>query len=74
MPIASQRVDEHVPAAMTSSVARQRRRKRTFAAIEEAVFSMGPPRDYIKSLVVERERSEALAVKEEGFGWRLIVS
>jgi hypothetical protein len=32
------------------------------------VFSMGPPQDYINSPVVERERGESSAVKEEEFG------
>jgi hypothetical protein len=48
--------------------------------IEEEVISMGPPRDYINSPVVnqksvierKREWSESSAVKEEGFGLRFI--
>jgi hypothetical protein len=55
--------------------------------IEEEVFSMfayihcwetdvfyGPPRVVNLKSVVDREWSESSAVKEEGFGWRLIVS
>jgi hypothetical protein len=50
--------------------------------IEKAVFSMDPPRDYVSIQVVnqksvaewEQEWGESLAVEEEGFGWRLIVS
>jgi hypothetical protein len=46
------------------------------------MFSLGPPRDCISSPVVnqksvvqwEREWSKSSADKEEGFGWRLIVS
>jgi hypothetical protein len=46
------------------------------------VFSMGPPRDYISSPVVnqkwviegEGEWSESSVAKEEGFGWRSLVS
>jgi hypothetical protein len=40
------------------------------------VFSMGQPRDYINSSVVETERkwSESSEVTEEGFGSRLNVS
>jgi hypothetical protein len=45
------------------------------------MFSLGPPRDYINSPIVnqksvverEGEWGESLAVKEEGFSWRLIV-
>jgi hypothetical protein len=82
LPIARQRVAEHIPAATNTTVVRQRRSKHAFAAIEETVFSMGPSRDYISSpavnekSVVEREGewNESSAVKEEGFGRRLIVS
>jgi hypothetical protein len=46
------------------------------------VFSMGPPRDYVSSPVVnqkpvierEREWRESSAAKEERFGWRFIMS
>jgi hypothetical protein len=83
MPIARQRVAKHIPAEANARnnrtfIARQRGGKRAFTTIEEAVFPMGPPRDYISSPVVnqmsvvererEREWSESSAVKEEGFG------
>jgi hypothetical protein len=57
-------------------IARQRRGKHAFATIEETAFSMGPPREYISSpvlnqkSVVERDRdwSEFATVKVEEFG------
>jgi hypothetical protein len=59
-----------------TSVARQRSGKHAFVTIRKAVFSMGPPREYLsnplvnQNLVLERERdwSEPSAVKEEEFG------
>jgi hypothetical protein len=47
VPIATQRVPKHIPAATNTSVARQRRGKHAFATIVEAVFSAGPPPDYV---------------------------
>jgi hypothetical protein len=54
--------------------------QRAVNTIVEVVFSMDPPRENISSPLVnlepvlewEREWSESSAVKEEGFGWRLI--
>jgi hypothetical protein len=37
---------------MYRPIARQRRGKHPFATIDEAIFSMGPPRDYVSSPVV----------------------
>jgi hypothetical protein len=81
MNIAKQWVAKHIPAEANArnnrnSIVRQRRGEHNFATIGEAVFPMSPPRDYISSPVVnqksvverDRERSESLAVKEEGFG------
>jgi hypothetical protein len=47
---------------------------RIYPLLGNGCVPMGPPPDYIKSPVVERERewSESSAVKEEGFGQRLI--
>jgi hypothetical protein len=47
---------------------------RIYPLLDNGCFLWGPPPDYISSPVVEREWSESSAVKEEGFGWRLIVS
>jgi hypothetical protein len=77
MPIARQRVAKHIPAEANernsmTSIARQRSGEHAFATIEEAVFSMDPPRYYIvvQKSVTEREREwgESSAVKEDGFG------
>jgi hypothetical protein len=81
MPIARQRVAKHISTEANarnnrSSIVRQRRGKHAFKTIQEAVFSICPPRDCISSPVVnqksvverEREWSESSAVKEEGFG------
>jgi hypothetical protein len=67
MVIARQQVAKHIPAEANArknrtSIARQRRGKHAFETTGEGVFSMGPPRDYISSpvvnqkSVVERER------------------
>jgi hypothetical protein len=55
MPVDRQRVAKHIPATMNTSIARQRRGKYAFATIEETVFSMDPPRDHIRSPVVNRK-------------------
>jgi hypothetical protein len=81
MSIARRRVAKHIPAEANARknrtcIARQLRGKHAFATVEEAVFSMCPPQDYISSpvanqkSVVERKRewSESSAVTEEGFG------
>jgi hypothetical protein len=52
MPIASQRVAKHIPATTNNSVAMQ---CAVNTKIEEEVFSMGPPRDYISSPVVNQK-------------------
>jgi hypothetical protein len=58
MPIARQRVAKHILAEANArnrtSIARQRRSKHAFAKIEEAVFSVGPPRDCISSPVINQ--------------------
>jgi hypothetical protein len=71
MTIARQRVAKHSPATPNTSVTVQRAVNTT---IEEDMFSMGPPRDYINSAlvnqksVVEREveRKETWAVRKKG--------
>jgi hypothetical protein len=50
MTIARQRVAKHIPAEASkrnsrTSIARQRRGKHAFVTIEEAVFSVGRPRN-----------------------------
>jgi hypothetical protein len=55
MPIARQRVAKRIPATTYTSIARQRSGKYAFATIEEAVFSMGAPRDYISNAVVNQK-------------------
>jgi hypothetical protein len=52
VPIASQRVAKHIPVTTNTYVAMQRD---VYTTIEEEVFSMNPPRDYISSPVVNQK-------------------
>jgi hypothetical protein len=47
MPIARQRVAEHILTTTNTSIIRQRHRKHAFATIEEAVFSIDLPQEYV---------------------------
>jgi hypothetical protein len=55
MPNSRQRVAKHIPAAKNISIVRQRRVKHSFATIEEAMFSTGPPRNHISNLVANQK-------------------